>query len=54
MIVTPQGKPWPFSVELDTMEVERGHTRGHKYPGPGEAYPCGRESVFNRLSIAVK
>ncbi|KAL6846358.1 hypothetical protein ACP4OV_023806 [Aristida adscensionis] len=37
VLVTPQGKTWLFSVELETLEVEREHER-NKYPG--EAFPC--------------
>jgi hypothetical protein len=50
MIVTPQGKPWPFSVELDTMEVERGHTRGTSTPDPERR----TRVAANRFSIVCR
>ncbi|GJN34201.1 hypothetical protein PR202_gb22845 [Eleusine coracana subsp. coracana] len=37
ILVTPQEKTCLFSVELDTLKVEREHER-NKYPG--QAYPC--------------
>ncbi|KAL6592363.1 hypothetical protein ACP70R_049416 [Stipagrostis hirtigluma subsp. patula] len=37
ILVTPQEKTWLFSVELETMEVERRHER-NRYPGA--AFPC--------------
>ncbi|KAG8056413.1 hypothetical protein GUJ93_ZPchr0002g24140 [Zizania palustris] len=37
VLVTPREKTWVFSVELDTMEVEREHER-NKYPGPAYQY----------------
>ncbi|GJM99074.1 hypothetical protein PR202_ga16139 [Eleusine coracana subsp. coracana] len=37
VLMTPQGKTWPFSVDLETMKVEREHERNNY---PGAAYPC--------------
>ncbi|TVU00869.1 hypothetical protein EJB05_53717, partial [Eragrostis curvula] len=37
ILLTPQEETWPFSVELETMDVERAQDR-NRYAGP--AYPC--------------
>ncbi|KAF6995889.1 hypothetical protein CFC21_012312 [Triticum aestivum] len=37
VLLTPSEKSWLFSVELDTMRIERKHER-NRYAG--EAYPC--------------
>lgn len=37
VLVTPQEKTWPFSVDLDTMEVERARER-NRYAGTAFPY----------------
>ncbi|KAF8737963.1 hypothetical protein HU200_013997 [Digitaria exilis] len=41
VLVSPQEKTWPFSVDLQTMEVERAHER-NRYAGTAFPYelPC--------------
>ncbi|GJN34200.1 hypothetical protein PR202_gb22844 [Eleusine coracana subsp. coracana] len=46
VLMTPQGKTWPFSVDLETMKVEREHER-NSYPGAAYPYELPWPPVFN-------